>query len=407
MKQPGEQHVKQPHVIHISTVHGALDGRIYYKEVRSLHDAGYDVVVAGTVDEAQEHDGVAIIPLGRREGPRWRRMGRDLRAMLVMLSHPQSIHHIHDPELLVAAFIPALLGRKLVYDVHEFYLERVRDLAWIPPWLRRPLTFLYDGFERTVLRRFAGVVIVSEEMRDRYRSIVGANRVALVRNFPNVSPRERLNAHNAPHPLGGRRYILHTGGASQLRAFHTMVAAAEYLRAEGCDWPVINLGPIDLSGYGDDAADLLARAERADIRNLGFLPQHVAWSYIAHADIGYVSLIPIDNYMRALPNKVFEYLIFGLPLVAPELRMTASIIRRGDAGLVVAPADDPKAHGAALLRLVQNTKLRARFAANSAAAGKNYRFDEEFGRLASLYERIDGARQGGKTGYTVVQRRSG
>jgi glycosyltransferase involved in cell wall biosynthesis len=392
--RPKESAAQRPQVIHISTVHGALDGRIYFKEVRSLHDAGYRVAVAGTVNDPQEHEGVQILPLGTREGARWRRLARDLRAARVMLAHPDAILHIHDPELLLAALVPALLGRKLVYDVHEFYLERIADSEWIPRPLRQALSRAYDFVERMVLRHFSGVVIVSEAMRDRYRAIVGNDRVALVRNFPYVSPRELANARTSPHPLDGSPYILHTGGASRLRAFHTIVEAAEYLRARGCKWPVINLGPVDLSAYGDGAAELVARADRADIRNLGFVPQHVSWSYVAHASIGLVSMIAVENNIRGMPNKLFEYLMFGLPLAAPDLGTTASIIRKADAGLL-AQAEDGEAHGAMLLRLIEDPALRARHAANSAAAGAGYSFGDERLRLTALYERIGAGRRSG------------
>ncbi|HTU71436.1 MAG TPA: glycosyltransferase [Candidatus Baltobacteraceae bacterium] len=384
--------MSEPQILHISTVHGPLDGRIYYKEVRSLHDAGFHVGIAGTQATIGEHDGVRILPLGNRGGPRWKRLGRDLRAMLVMLAHPNSILHIHDPELLLAALVPAYLGRTLVYDVHEFYLERIADSEWIPRPLRRALSRVYDVLERLALRRFAGVVIVAEAMRERYRELVGDDRVALVRNFPYISPAEMAAIRASAHPLGGTPYILHTGGASRLRAFHTMVAAAEYLRARGCSWPIVNLGPIDLSPYGEGTADLLDRAQRADVRNVGLVTQETAWSYVAHAAIGYMPLIDVENNARGMPNKLFENLMFGLPLVGMDLGNIAAIIKASGAGIVV-PPEDANAHGEALLRLARDEGLRASFAANCAAAGARYSFHGELTRLTALYEHItDSAR---------------
>jgi len=380
--------MKRPQILHISTVHGPLDGRIYYKEVRSLHDAGYDVGIAGTIAERTVHLGVTILPLGTREGPRWRRLVRDFRAMLVMLAHRDSILHIHDPDLLLAALIPAYIGRSLVYDVHEFYLERITGSEWIPSALRGVLARAYDFVERLALRRFAGVVIVSDAMRPRYSKMVGDERVALVRSFPYISADELAAARNAPHPLGGTPYILHTGGAELLRTFHTMVEAAEYLRKHGCTWPIINLGPIDLTEYGDAAAELAARAKGAELRNMGFVSQEEAWAYVAHAAIGYMPLRNVQNNLRGMPNKLFENLMFGQPLVATDLGVIASTVRESNAGLLV-PPENGEAHGQALLRLASDAELRSRLAANSAAAGAQCGFESERARLTTLYARIN------------------
>jgi glycosyltransferase involved in cell wall biosynthesis len=296
--------------------------------------------------------------------------------------------HIHDPELLVAALIPSILGRRVVYDVHEFYVERIAESEWIPKPLRRLMSRMYDAIENIALRRFAGVVIVSEAMRERYRPMVGDDRVALVRNFPRISAAEIAAAKAAPHPLAGTPYILHTGGASKLRAFHTMVAAAEDLRSRGCTWPIVNLGAVDLSSYGDAGPDLLARAKAADVRNIGLVAQETAWAYVAHAQIGYMPLVDVENNRRGMPNKLFENLMFGLPLVATDIGVVASIVREAGAGLLV-PPENAKAHADALLEMATNENERARFAASAAKSGGAFGFDGEFARLAELYARIN------------------
>jgi glycosyltransferase involved in cell wall biosynthesis len=380
--------MSNPQILHVSTVHGPLDGRIYYKEVRALHDAGFDVAIAGTQAAPGTHNGVSIIPLGAREGPRWKRLGRDLRAMLVMLASGRTILHIHDPELLLAAFLPAYLGRALVYDVHEFYFERFGDSDWIPRPFRAAVAGTYRLIERVVLRRFAGVVIVSEAMRERYATVVGDDRVALVRSFPYISDDEVTAARTRAHPLDGQPYILHTGGATRHRAFHTMVEVAERLRTAGCAWPIVNLGPIDFSGYGDATEELVARARAADVRNLGLVAQETAWWYVAHAKMAYMPLIDIQNNARGMPNKLFENLIFGLPMVGMNVGNIATTITQTGAGLLV-PPEDPQAHADALLRLVNDNALRSALGANANAARTDYSFDGELQRLVALYKRID------------------
>ena len=386
-------------ILHVTTVHGPLDVRIFYKEVRALANAGYDVRLATTVDAPERHDGVPFLPLGNREGSRWRRLLRDVRALVVMLQQPgATIIHIHDPELIVAAAIPSFFGKRIVYDVHEFYSERIADSHWIPRELRAAVSRAYDTLERSLVRRFAGVVIVSDAMRSRYQAIVDDESIALVRNFPYITQGELESARQSAHPLGGLSYVLHTGGASELRAFHTLVAAAELLRKSGCDSPVINLGATDLSAYPPDVAhDLLTRAKSADVRNLGIVSQAEAWRYVAHASVGYMPLVAVENNIRGMPNKLFEYLYFGLPIVATGIGRTAEIVTETAAGILVSP-ENAREDAEAILRILENPDLASDFRSRSQRAGRDFTFAGEFDRLALLYSRIDARRGSHRAG---------
>ncbi len=377
-----------PEILHVTTVHPPLDTRIFYKQVRSLHDAGYAVELATTVQQRELHDGVALLPLGSFRGPRWLRLIRDARALVLMLSRKQAVIQIHDPELLVVGFLPALLGRRLIYDVHEFYSERFANTHWIPVPLRAVVARLYDFVERVVLPRFSGVVITGERMRPHYAALVGAERVALVRNFPSIRPEDIEAARRAPHPLGGRPYILHTGGTSIWRAFDDIVAAAEQLRRRGCDIPIVTIGMTDFSGFDERrVAELLARAEQADVRIVDFVPFREVLAYLAHASVGYLPLCDNENYRRTLPTKLFEYFLFGLPVVASDIGPTTEILPATGAGFLV-PIGDGGAHGDALYAIATDDELRARLRDASYRAHSSFVFAAEFKRLTALYGQI-------------------
>lgn len=378
-------------IVHVTTVHQPLDTRIYYKEVRSLASAGFDVRLATTVDASATVDGVDLIPLGDRKGPRLKRLLRDLRALALMLTERNALFHVHDPELLVVAALPAALGTRVVYDVHEFYRERIAASKWIPQRFRGALATLYAAVERLVLPHFAGAVVVSEEMLPMYRPLLRAERVALVRNFPNLDPKDLEAARARPHPLGGTPYALHTGGAMRLRAFHDIVAAAERLRRLGSPLAIVNLGETNLSEYSDADA-LLERAKRAGVVMAGALGYNDAQTWLAHARIGYLPLGDTENNRRGMPNKLFEYLLFGLPIVASDIGRVAEIVTDARAGVVV-PIDAGSLHGDALAELHGDARAHDDFARHARAAAVRYSFDGEFNALRDLYARIE--RDGG------------
>lgn len=375
-------------VLHVTTVHQPLDTRIYYKEVRALADSGVDVRLATTVDRAGEAGGVVLLPLGSREGSRWRRLARDLRALLTIYAHQDAIVHIHDPELLLVAALPAFAGWRVVYDVHEFYYERIEASQWIPKPLRQFAAKLYGAVERSVLPRFAGVVIVSEAMRPRYERLVPMDRVALVRNFPNLDSGAVTRARTTPHPLAGRPYVLHTGGAMRLRAFDDLVAAAEYLQQSSPELAMVVLGTIDLGEYPpEERPKLLERAERAGVVMLGNVAYDEAQQWLAHARIGYMPLADTENNRRGTPNKLFEYALFELPIVASRIGRIAEIVESHDLGALV-PIGDGAAHGAALARIHANEAEHARYAERSRQAAREFSFDAECLTLRALYDRI-------------------
>lgn len=375
-------------ILHVTTVHQPLDTRIYYKEVLALAHSGYDVRLATTVETAERRDGVSFIPLGSREGSRLRRIFRDMRALRTILSHRDAIVHIHDPELLIVAALPALFGARIVYDVHEFYVERIGASQWLPPFLRRAAAGIYDLIERAVLPRCAGIVVVSEQMAPRYARMLPSERIALVRNFPNIDAAEIERARRAPHPLDGRPYAIHTGGASGLRAFDVLVEAAEELRARASELTIVNLGAQDLSDYDESTRrHLLERARRADVHMLGSVSYQESQRWLAHATIGYLPLSDTENNRRGMPNKLFEYALFGLPIVATDIGRIAEILRESGAGLLV-PLTDGKAHGEALARLHRDLAFHRTVAAASKASSQRYSFAGEFAQLRDLYARI-------------------
>jgi len=353
-----------------------------------LAAAGYLVELATTTETASNQDGVQLVPLGSQRGLVGRIL-RDIRALILMLRQPKKvIIHIHDPELLLSAAIPVLLGRKLVYDVHEFYESRIAETPGLPVPFRWLLSRAYTLAERLIVRRFSGVVIVSEGMCGRYESLVGHDRVALVQNFPAISDAQVQEAVASPHPVDGRKFIVHTGGASKLRAYHVLVEAAEYLRSRGCDWPILNLGKVDLTEYSpDERSKLFERGERSGIRNVGQLSQSEAWRYVSHATIGCMPLLPVSNNAQGQPQKLFEYLRFGLPIVATDLTNIARFIKATSAGILV-PPEDGRAMGLALYSIAGDPSALERYSSAAKKAANSYSFSTEFEKLCALYDRI-------------------
>jgi|GEM_PF-1811006 len=378
-------------ILHVTTVHPPFDNRIFGMEAASLARAGYDVSLATTVDAPGERDGVTLVPLGALSevSRRGERLGRNARAFRAMAG-PYDIVHVHDPELLIpAGILQRMFGRKIVYDVHEFYDEKFAGgdatADWIPKPLLRAVRGAYGAVERAVLPRAAGVVVVSPEMIARYRRYLPEDRIALVQNFPSLTADDVAAARATEPPMAGP-YVVHTGGASKNRTFDVLVATAEKLRELGVNAPIVNIGAIQLESY-PHASDLLARSRAAGVVNTGMLSHAETLRWIAHARVGYQPLADSENNRRGAPRKLFEYVLFGLPVVSSDVGNIGDIVRRHDVGLNVPPLD-AAVHAAAITTLLEDAALHAWYAENAQAAAPSFSFETQLPNLTALYERI-------------------
>ena len=384
-------------ILHVTTVHPPFDNRIFGMEAKSLAACGFDVTLATTVDREERRDGVQILPLGEigHLSRRTERLGRNRRAFGLM-RRSYDIVHIHDPELLVAAALAQrLFARAIVYDVHEFYDEKFGGGDVTADWIPRPLLAtvrrMYAMMEQSVLPHAGGVVVVSDAMVPRYRRYLPSSRIAVVQNYPNLSGREVEAARLAAPPLDVP-YILHTGGASKNRSFEIMVAATERLREDGITAPMVNLGPIQLEGYGDEERRALQeRACKAAIVMPGSVPHAEVLRWIAHAQVGYLPIADNENNRRGQPRKLFEYFLFGLPVVASDVGKIGTAVSSPGAGITVSPVD-PNEHARAIAALLKDRARYEACAANARKAAAGLSFESQLPNLVGLYERILRAR---------------
>jgi glycosyltransferase involved in cell wall biosynthesis len=375
--------------LHIATSHWPYDTRIYRKELLALTRNGYSVSFATTVDAPKLDGRIQLLPIGAHGGTRWRRLERNFRALLTISKSPAPVVHIHEPELLIT-IIPALLaGKRIIYDIHEFYRQRISESHWIWPFARSALAKFYVLLENVLLPHFAGIVVVTEQMEEQYRRRFPEGIIALVRNFPWIDQQARIQAKSGPPPIPGK-YIIHVGGATRLKAFDVIVAVAERLRKRGFSEPILNFGPVDLSGFPpQERKALLQRAKIADVRLMGILEHPELLPWIAHARIGYVLYADVDIFRLALSTKLFEYFAVGIPVVAPAIGQIGEVVDQYGAGLT-GPAADVQAQADVLERLLQDDQL-ADSAGNAAReASRHFSFESEQHALLALYARIFG-----------------
>ncbi len=136
------------------------------------------------------------------------------------------------------------------------------------------------------------------------------------------------------------------------------------------------------------------------------VPYDALLRWTASADLGLIVYRPTYslNVRYCLPNKLFEYMMAGVPTLSSSLDAVAEILTTYDTGRVVASLE-PEAIAEAINAILADADTRRRMCENGwRAARKEFRWDVEQGRLLSLYEQILVPRQGVSRSRRLVAR---
>jgi glycosyltransferase involved in cell wall biosynthesis len=282
--------------------------------------------------------------------------------------------HAHDAAMLLPGVVGAwIVGARLVYDSHE--------LATSVPYRERGWAWLVGAIERVALPRCAAVITVSdgiaERLSDRYRLPV---MPTVVRNVSGLSTSGANGLRRSLSIGEDVPLVLHQGAPAPFRGCETLIEAAVALE----DVRVVFLGDAT-SGYGEQLQALIRIRGLADrVRLLPSVPVDDLLAHTAEADVG-VTLLEdtCENHRLALPNKLFEYIAAGVPVIASALPEMERIVRCYGVGWCV-QAGDAAALAATLRRALAergDPALRARL----EAAAEDLDWSRERLRLTGLY----------------------
>ena len=129
----------------------------------------------------------------------------------------------------------------------------------------------------------------------------------------------------------------------------------------------------------------LGLAER--VRVEAWLPFEQAYQRVLGADIGLILFLPGQkNHNLALPHKMFDYMLAGLPVIAPNFaHEVVEIIKEADCGILI-DSSNPDEIAQALDRLTMDPQERQRLGRNGRRAVlEKYNWEAEFQKLLKMY----------------------
>jgi glycosyltransferase involved in cell wall biosynthesis len=363
-------------VCHLTTAHEPFDDRIFHKQCKSLAKAGYEVALIAQHDKNEVVDGIRIIALKKAKNRIHRILGLSAMLLYKAILQRADIYHFHDPEVLpVGVLIKILTFKKVIYDVHEEYAQKILSKYWIHQGLRKPVSHLVNFIEKVSCKFFDYIITADSHIKLKFKS----SKTEVLANYPPLDfVRDFINKKDS-----NVMKVIYTGGISEIRGIHMMLEAMKHLSNKDIE--------MHLLGDVHDSEFIKLLDSYENVRYHGSVPWNEVSKYLLEADVGLVLLQPVPAYIYCPGEniiKLFEYMIAGLCVLISDFPKLVKLVSEIGCGISVDPTD-PKKIAGAIEFLYNNADLRKRMGLNGRKAVlEKYNWEIESKKLMKIYEKV-------------------
>ncbi|HPR31024.1 MAG TPA: glycosyltransferase [Prolixibacteraceae bacterium] len=378
MELPAEINKRKKKRVVLAVTNDLVTDQRVHKIATSLQNMGFDVTLAGRV---LPHS----LPLQSRtyacrrfalclqKGPLFYAT-YNLRIFVYLLARNFDIIVSNDLDTLPGCFAAArLLGKPLVYDSHEYFTE-------VPELVGRPtVQRIWEKIEKKIVPKLDRCYTVCNSIALIYREKYGTD-FQVVRNLPLKSKHTPSDAKYPPPFPVDLPIILYQGAVNLGRGIEEAIRAMHQVKNTR----------LVIIGDGDLLNECKALAEKEGLLDRVFFTGRIPFEKMpaltSRATLG----LSIEkdmglNYRFALPNKLFDYIQAGVPVLATGLPEIRAIVEGYRVGRII---DEPTPDGIAngILSMLGQAKALDEWKANCREAAGELCWEEEEKILKTLYD---------------------
>ena len=242
-----------------------------------------------------------------------------IRLFLFLLVRKFDILVSNDLDTLPACYCASKLrGKKIVYDSHEFFTE-------VPELVNRNFPKkVWLAIERIILPNIKLAYTVSESIADTYHKLYNI-KMKVVKNFPlyNYHTNDLTETNNK------QKIILYQGSLNVGRGLEQMIDAMQFI--DNAHFKIIGDGDI----VQQLEQQIKEKALEKKVTIKGRMPFQELPAETSKADLGIALEENIGlNYYYALPNKLFDYIQAGVPVLVSPFPEMQKIVNQYEIGTV-------------------------------------------------------------------------
>ena len=282
----------------------------------------------------------------------------------------------NDLDTLLPNFIIAKLKHKpLVYDSHEYFTE-------VPELVTRPkVQRIWKSIERLIFPKLKDIITVNESIAELYENEYGL-RPKVVRNVPYlITETEKRTRKELGLPEDKNLLILQGAGINIQRGAEEMVDAMQF----------IDHSVLLIAGQGDVIPLLKKMVKERLLEDKVIFRPRMPYAELMqltkNADLG----LTLDkdtnlNYRFSLPNKIFDYIQAGIPVIASPLPEIAHIINTYEVGCTIID-HQPENIAKTINEVLADQQLMEKWKNNCSFASQNLNWEIEEGVIVELYSK--------------------
>jgi len=296
----------------------------------------------------------------------------NLRLFFRLLKFRPDIFVANDLDTLPANFLASKIRRKpLVYDSHEYFTE-------VPELIGRPaVRAIWKWLENMLVPKVNAAYTVCDSIAEVYRDLYKVD-FKVVRNLPVRSQIENMELQVEKNQLS--KIILYQGALNMGRGLEAVIRSMQFIE-DAVLW---------IAGEGDitdqlklEVADLKLEAK---VQFLGRLPLKELSLVTQEADLGISLEEDLGlNYRFALPNKLFDYIQAGIPVLVSNLPEMRQIVKQYGIG-TIAETHQRKELAATIKSALFDVEKRDEWLKNLPKAAEELCWENEENRLQEIYK---------------------
>ena len=332
-------------IVLYSNRHRVDDNRVVELEASAFANAGYETVVYGKTEGVDVHyPNIKIRTC----------MNKTSDCLKQCISEDADLYIFHDPGLLYCAVKLRKKGKKVLFDSHENYEEKLKTrlvarFPFVKPF-RKVLAKTWWMFENHCIESLSGSICADRTVQEKY----GSNSYLL----PNMPSNRFFN--NLPERTvnDGIFRIIYVGTMSWDRGIAETIEAIKICNHKNIEFHIIG-------DTQDEKLKNLIENSKQTIWH-GRVPWMDLKNYLINADLGTVLLQPTEGYMYCHGEnivKLWEYMSIGLPVLLSDFPNLKKLNKELKFGKTVRP-DHPKAIAKAIDWMIDHPKARTKMGSN-------------------------------------------